>query len=55
MHRQEKMVLAEKFVREAAADLGTKVSEAKLREAAKKAAQALPPYGRPGGLNSSRK
>lgn len=46
MHRQEKLAMAEKFVREAAADLGTKVSEAKLREAAKKAAQALPPYGR---------
>ena len=46
MPQDDKMALAEKFVREAAADLGTKVSEAKLREAAKKAAQALPPYGR---------
>jgi hypothetical protein len=45
MPEEEKMALAEKFVREAAADLGTKVSEAKLKVAAKKAAQALPPYG----------
>ena len=49
MPQEEKLALAEKFVREVAADLGTKVSEAKLREAAKKAAQALPPYGRKAG------
>ena len=49
MSQAEKLAMAEKFVREAAADLGTKVSEAKLRGAAKKAAQALPPYGRQTG------
>ena len=46
MPQDEKLALAEKFVREAAADLGTKISDAKVREAAKKAAKALPPYGR---------
>jgi uncharacterized protein YneF (UPF0154 family) len=42
--QEEKLALAEKFVREAAADLGMKVSEARLHEAAKKAAKALPPF-----------
>jgi len=45
--QEEKLALAEKFVREAAADLGTKVSKAKLQQAAKKAAKALPPFGEP--------
>lgn len=46
MPQEEKLALAEKFVREAAAALGTKVSEARIRQAAHKAAKALPPFNR---------
>jgi hypothetical protein len=46
MPHEEKLARAEKFVRETAAALGTKVSDVRIREAAVKAAKALPPFGK---------
>jgi hypothetical protein len=47
MSQKEKLALAEAFVRKAVSHFSGKVSERKIKEAAKEAAKSLPPYKEP--------
>ena len=53
MSEQEKLQLAEEFVRKAMVSLGVKASEKTIKSAAKKAAEGLPPFydARAGGCD----